>query len=130
MTLGTPTKKVFLNETIQSVNSSLGESVFNESVKSCFESKFGMIFVNKEEDTDLSMFFGVSSIGNTSRANRKQPFKSEAFLSIKIVETKTKNIILDHIVATQEALNYDFIERASIKALRGLAHESLSAICF
>ena len=123
-------KKVFLNETIQSVNSSLGESVFNESVKSCFESKFEMVFVNNEDDADLSMFFGVSSIGNTSRANRKQPFKSEAFLSIKIVDTKTKNIILDHIIATQEALNYDFIERASIKALRGLAHESLSAICF
>ena len=123
-------KKVFLNETIQSVNSSLGESVFNESVKSCFETKFEMVFVNNEDDADLSMFFGVSSIGNTSRANRKQPFKSEAFLSIKIVETKTKNIILDHIVATQEALNYDFIERASIKALRGLAHVSLSAICF
>ena len=123
-------KKVFLNETIQSVNSSLGESVFNESVKSCFETKFEMVFVNNEDDADLSMFFGVSSIGNTSRSNRKQPFKSEAFLSIKIVETKTKNIILDHIVATQEALNYDFIERASIKALRGLAHESLSAICF
>jgi len=123
-------KKVFLNETIQSVNSSLGESVFNESIKSCFESKFKMVFVSNEDDADLSMFFGVSSIGNTSRANRKQPFKSEAFLSIKIVDTKTKNIILDHIIATQEALNYDFIERASIKALRGLAHESLSAICF
>ena len=123
-------KKVFLNETIQSVNSSLDESVFNESVKSCFESKFGMIFVNKEEDADLSMFFGVSSVGNTRRANRKQPFKSEALLSIKIVDNKTKYIILDHIVATQEALNYDFIERASIKALRALAHESLSAICF
>ena len=123
-------KKVFLNETIQSVNSSLGESVFNESVKSCFETKFEMVFVNNEDDADLSISFGVSSIGNTSRSNRKQPFKSEAFLSIKIVETKTKNIILDHIVATQEALNYDFIERASIKALRGLAHESLSAICF
>ena len=123
-------KKVFLNETIQSVNSSLGESVFSESVKSCFESKYGMIFVNNEDDADLSMFFGVSSIGNTSRANRKQPFKSEAFLSIKIVDTKTKNIILDHIIATHGALNYDFIERASIKALRGLVHESLSAICF
>ena len=123
-------KKVFLNETIQSVNSSLGESVFNESVKSCFESKYDMIFVNNEDDADLSMFFGVSSIGNTSRANRKQPFKSEAFLSIKIIDTKTKNIILDHIIASREALNYDFIERASIKALRSLAHESLSAICF
>ena len=123
-------KKVFLNETIQSVNSNLGESVFNETVKSCFESKFGMIFVNKEDDADLSMFFGVSSVGNTRRANRKQPFKSEAFLSIKIVDIKTNNIILDHIIAAQEALNYDFIERASIKALRGLAQESLSAICF
>ena len=123
-------EKVFLNETIQSVNSNLGESVFNESVKSCFESKFGMIFVNKEDDADLSMFFSVSSVGNTRRTNRKQPFKSEAFLSIKIVDIKTKNIILDHIIAAQEALNYDFIERASIKALRGLAHESLSAICF
>ncbi len=123
-------EKVFLNETIQSVNSNLGESVFNESVKSCFESKFGMIFVNEEDDADLSMFFGVSSVGNTRRANRKQPFKSEAFLSIKIIDIKTKNIILDHIIASQEALNYDFIERASIKALRGLAQESLSAICF
>ena len=89
-----------------------------------------MIFVNKEEDADLSMFFSVSSVGNTRRTNRKQPFKSEAFLSIKIVDIKTKNIILDHIIATQEALNYDFIERASIKALRGLTQESLSAICF
>jgi len=89
-----------------------------------------MIFVNKEDDADLSMFFSVSSVGNTRRTNRKQPFKSEAFLSIKIVDIKTKNIILDHIIAAQEALNYDFIERASIKALRGLAQESLSAICF
>ena len=126
----TDRKKVFLNETIQSLNSNLGKSVFNDSMKSCFESNYEMIFVNDVMDADLSMYFEVSSNENIRRDNRRQPFKSEVFFIVKIKDSKTRKIILDHIVTSQQALHYDFIERASIEALKKLAHESLSVICF
>lgn len=123
-------KKVFLHETIGSLNSKLGKTVFNDSMKSCFESNYQMIFVNDVMDADLSMYFEVSSNENVIRKNRKQPFKSEAFFIVKIKDSKTRKIMLDHIVASQQALHNDFIERASIEALKKLAHEALSVICF
>ena len=123
-------KKVFLHETIQSLNSNLDKSVFNDSIKSCFESKYGMTFVSDNIDADLSMFFEVSSNENVRRNNRKQPFKSEVFFIVRIEGSKTRKMILDYIVASQEAYNYDFIERASIAALKNLAHEALSVVCY
>ena len=121
--------KLFLQGSITSLESGIDKSVFSDSIKSCFESKYGVEFVDNYDDADLEMYFEVSSNDNLRRENRKQAFKSEAYLNLKLVEINSKEIILDHVIASKKASNYDFIERAGIDALKYLSEESIDVFC-
>ena len=121
--------KLFLNGSIISLGSGIEKSVFSDSMKSCFESNYGVEFVDNYDDADLEMYFEVSSNDNLRRESRKQAFKSEAYLNLKLVEINSKKIILDHVIASKKASNYDFIERAGINALKDLSEESLNVFC-
>ena len=121
--------KLFLKGSIASLGSGIDKSVFSDSMKSCFESNYGVEFVDNYDDADLEMYFEVSSNDNLRRESRKQAFKSEAYLNLKLVEINSKKIILDHVIASKKASNYDFIERAGINALKDLSEESLNVFC-
>ena len=121
--------KLFLKGSITSLGSGIEKSVFSDSMKSCFESNYGVEFVDNYDAADLEMYFEVSSYDNLRRESRKQAFKSEAYLNLKLVEINSKKIILDHVIASKKASNYDFIERAGIDALKDLSEESLNVFC-
>ena len=121
--------KLFLKGSIASLGSGIDKSVFSDSMESCFESNYGVEFVDNYDDADLEMYFEVSSNDNLRRENRKQAFKSEAYLNLKLVEINSKIIILDHVIASKKASNFDFIERAGINALKDLSQESLNVFC-
>ena len=120
---------LFLKGSITSLGSGIEKSVFSDSMKSCFESNYGVEFVDNYADADLEMYFEVSSNDNLRRESRKQAFKSEAYLNLKLVEINSKKIILDHVIASKKASNYDFIERAGINALKDLSEESINVFC-
>ena len=121
--------KLFLKGSITSLGSGIDKSVFSDSMKSCFESNYGVEFVDNYDNADLEMYFEVSSNDNLRRESRKQAFKSEAYLNLKLVEINSKKIILDHVIAIKKASNYDFIERAGINALKDLSEEALNVFC-
>ena len=71
----------------------------------------------------------VSTNENMRRESRKQPFKSEAFFIVSLEYRESGDALISHAIAKSEALDYDFVERASIKALRELANKSIHVIC-
>ena len=71
----------------------------------------------------------VSTKENMRRESRKQPFKSEAFFIVRLEYRESGDDLISHAIAKSEALDYDFVERASIKALRELANKSVRVIC-
>ena len=124
-----PGATLFLSGSLTSLGSGLEKSVFSDSIKSCFESNYGVEFLDNYDAADLEMYFEVFSNDNLTRESRKQAFKSEAYLNLKLVEINSKKIILDHVIASKKASNYDFIERAGINALKDLSEESLNVFC-
>ena len=75
------------------------------------------------------MSIEVTTKENMRRDSRKQPFKSEAFFILNLKYRETGNTLFSKIITRSEALDYDFVERASIKALRELANKSIGVIC-
>ena len=124
-----PGATLFLKGSLTTLGSGLEKSVFSDSIKSCFESNYGVEFVDNYDAADLEMYFEVFSNDNLTRESRKQAFKSEAYLNLKLIEINSKKIILDYVIASKKASNYDFVERAGIDALKNLSEESLNVLC-
>ncbi len=75
------------------------------------------------------MYFDVSSNENLRRMNRKEPFISKAFFILKIDDITENTQIIDHVILSKAAKNFDFVERAGIKALQELSNESMKVFC-
>ena len=71
----------------------------------------------------------VSTKENMRRQSRKDPLKSEALFILRLEDRETGNNIFSHMIAKTEAVDYDFVERASVRALRDLAHKASQSIC-
>ena len=54
-------EKLFLKGSITSLGSGIEKSVFSDSMKSCFESNYGVEFIDNYDDADLEMYFEVFS---------------------------------------------------------------------
>jgi len=121
--------KIFLGQSINSFNPAIEQSAFNDSVKSCLSDKLDIDFVQNENDSELYMYFDVSSNENLRRMNRKEPFISKAFFILKIDDITENTQIIDHVILGKAAKNFDFVERAGIKALQELSHESMKVFC-
>ena len=121
--------KIFLGQSINSFNPAIEQSAFNDSVKSCLSDKLDIDFVQNENDSELYMYFDVSSNENLRRMNRKEPFISKAFFILKIDDITENTQIIDHVILSKAAKNFDFVERAGIKALQELSHESMKVFC-
>ena len=121
--------KIFLGQSINSFNPAIEQSAFNDSVKSCLSDKLDIDFVQNENDSELYMYFDVSSNENLRRMSRKEPFISKAFFILKIDDTTENTQIIDHVILSKAAKNFDFVERAGIKALQELSNESLNVFC-
>ena len=61
--------------------------------------------------------------------SRKEPFISKAFFILKIDDTTENTQIIDHVILSKAATNFDFVERAGIKALQELSNESMNVFC-
>ena len=120
---------IYSTESISSLGTGLEYSAIYDSIKSCFGDNYGVQFVSDINDSDLLMSIEVTAKENMRRESRKQPFKSEAFFILNLKYRESGNILISHIIASSEALDYDFVERASIKALRELANKSIGVIC-
>jgi len=121
--------KIFLGESINSFNPAIEQSAFNDAVKSCLSDEFDIDFVQNENDSELYMYFDVSSNENLRRMSRKEPFISKAFFILKIDDTTENTQIIDHVILSKAAKNFDFVERAGIKALQELSDESMKVFC-
>ena len=121
--------KIFLGESINSFNPAIEQSAFNDAVKSCLSDKFDIDFVQNENDSELYMYFDVSSNENLRRMSRKEPFISKAFFILKIDDTTENTQIIEHVIISKAAKNFDFVERAGIKALQELSNESMNVFC-
>ena len=121
--------KIFLGQSINSFNPAIEQSAFNDSVKSCLSDKLDIDFVQNENDSDLYMYFDVSSNENLRRMSRKEPFISKAFFILKIDDPTENTQIIEHVILSKAAKNFDFVERAGIKALQELSHESMKVFC-
>ena len=121
--------KIFLGKSINSFNPAIEQSAFNDSVKSCLSDKLDIDFVQNENDSELYMYFDVSSNENLRRMNRKEPFISKAFFILKIDDITENTQIIDHVILSKAAKNFDFVERAGIKALQELSYESMKVFC-
>ena len=64
------------------------------------------------------MYFDVSSNENLRRISRKEPFISKAFFILKIDDPTENTQIIEHVILSKAAKNFDFVERAGIKALQ------------
>ena len=71
----------------------------------------------------------VTTKENMRRESRKHPFKSEAFFILSFKYSKTSERIFSHIIASAEAVDYDFVERASIKSLKELSEKAIKNVC-
>ena len=121
--------KIFLGQSINSFNPVIEQSAFNDSVKSCLSDKLDIDFVQNEDDSELYMYFDVSSNENLRRMSRKEPFISKAFFILKIDDTTENTQIIEHVILSKVAKNFDFVERAGIKALQELSNESRNVFC-
>jgi len=86
-------------------------------------------FIKNIDDADLIMDIEVTTKENMRRESRKHPFKSEAFFILSFKYSKTSERMFSHIIANAEAVDYDFVERASIKSLKELSGKAIKNIC-
>ena len=120
---------IYSTESISTLGTGLEYSAIYDSIKSCFGNNYGAEFVQSINEADLLMNIEVSTKENMRRESRKQPFKSEAFFIVRLEYRESGDALISHAIAKSEALDYDFVERASIKALRELANKSVRVIC-
>ena len=120
---------IYSTESISTLGTGLEYSAVYDSIKSCFGDNYGAEFVQNINEADLLMNIEVSTNENMRRKSRKQPFKSEAFFIVSLEYRESGDALISHAIAKSEALDYDFVERASIKALRELANKSIHVIC-
>ena len=120
---------IYSTESISTLGTGLEYSAVYDSIKSCFGDNYGAEFVQNINEADLLMNIEVSTNENMRRESRKQPFKSEAFFIVSLEYRESGDALISHAIAKSEALDYDFVERASIKALRELANKSIHVIC-
>ena len=121
--------KVYSTESIATLGTGLEYSAVYDSIKSCFGNNYSAEFVQDINDSDVLMNIEVSTKENMRRKSRKYPFKSEAFFILHLEDRETGNNIFSHMIAKTEAVDYDFIERASVKSLRDLANKASQSIC-
>ena len=121
--------KIFLGQSINSFNPNIEHSVLNDSVKSCLSDKLDIDFVQNENDSELYMYFDVSSNENLRRGSREEPFISKAFFILKIDDLTEDTQIIEHVILSKAATNFDFVEKAGIRALQELSIESMKVFC-
>ena len=121
--------KVYSTESIASLGTGLEYSAVYDSIKSCFGNNYSAEFVRDINDSDVLMNIEVSTKENMRRQSRKDPFKSEAFFILRLEDRETGNNIFSHMIAKTEAVDYDFVERASVRALRDLSNKASQSIC-
>ncbi len=121
--------KIFLGQSIKSFNPNIEQSVFNDTIKSCLADKLDIDFVQNKNDSELYMYFDVSSNENLRRMSRKEPFISKAFFILKINDRIKDSQIIEHVILSKIATNFDFVERAGIRALQELSNESMKVFC-
>ena len=121
--------RIFSNESISTLGTGLEYSAVYDSIKKCFSQNYGLEFVKNIDDADLIMDIEVTTKENMRRESRKQPFKSEAFFILSFKYSKTSKRMFSHIIASAEAVDYDFVERASIKSLKELSGKAIKNIC-
>ena len=70
------------------------------------------------------------SSANPACAVRRHPkLFVYVFFIVSLEYRESGDALISHAIAKSEALDYDFVERASIKALRVLANKSIHVIC-
>ena len=121
--------RIFSNESISTLGTGLEYSAVYDSIKKCFSQNYGLEFVKNIDDADLIMDIEVTTKENMRRESRKQPFKSEAFFILSFKYSKTSKRMFSHIIASSEAVDYDFVERASIRSLKELSSKAIKNIC-
>ena len=121
--------RIFSNESISTLGTGLEYSAVYDSIKKCFSQNYGLEFVKNIDDADLIMDIEVTTKENMRRESRKQPFKSEAFFILSFKYSKTSKRMFSHIIASAEAVDYDFVERASIRSLKELSSKAIRSIC-
>tara|TARA_Y100000591_G_scaffold62260_2_gene50892 strand:- start:460 stop:1845 length:1386 start_codon:yes stop_codon:yes gene_type:complete len=121
--------RMFSNESISTLGTGLEYSAVYDSIKKCFSQNYGLEFVKNIDDADLIMDIEVTTKENMRRESRKHPFKSEAFFILYFKYSKTNERMFSHIIANAEAVDYDFVERASIKSLKELSSKAIKNIC-
>ena len=121
--------KVYYSESIATLGTGLNYSSVYDSIKNCFGNNYSAIFVQDINDSDVLMNIEVSTKENMRRQNRKQPFKSKTFFILSLTNRETGNNIFSNVIVETEAVDYDFVERASIKSLRDLANKASQIMC-
>ena len=121
--------KIYSTESISTLGTGLEYSAIYDSIKSCFEDNYGAEFVDHHHQAELLMNIEVATKENMRRESRKQPFKSEAFFILSLEYRQTGNSLFSQVIAKTEALDYDFVERASIRALKDLSNSAIRSIC-
>ncbi len=121
--------RIFSNESISTLGTGLEYSAVYDSIKKCFSQNYGLEFVTNVDDADLIMDIEIATNENMRRESRKHPFKSEAFFILSFKYSKSSDKMFSHIIAKAEALDYDFVERASIKSLKKLSGKAIKSIC-
>jgi len=121
--------KIYSTESISTLGTGLEYSAIYDSIKSCFEDNYGAEFVDHHHQAELLMNIEVATKENMRRESRKQPFKSEVFFILSLEYRQTGNSLFSQVIAKTEALDYDFVERASIRALKDLSSSAIHSIC-
>ena len=121
--------KIYSTESISTLGTGLEYSAIYDSIKSCFEDNYGAEFVDHHHQAELLMNIEVATKENMRRESRKQPFKSEAFFILSLEYRQSGNSLFSQVIAKTEALDYDFVERASIRALKDLSSSAIRSIC-
>ena len=121
--------RIFSNESISTLGTGLEYSAVYDSIKKCFSQNYGLEFVKNIDDADLIMDIEVTTKENMRRESRKQPFQSKAFFILSFKYSKTSELMFSHIIASSEAVDYDFVERASIRSLKELSSKAIKNIC-
>ena len=120
---------MYSSESIVMLGTGIDNSKVYDSIKTCFSEAFFTEFVSDSAKSDIVFNFEILTNGNMRRVNRKIPFKSEASFILSLKNRKTEKIIFSQPIATSEVTDYDFIERAGVKALQNLVKKASNVIC-
>ena len=120
---------IYTAESIVMLGTGIDNSKVYDSIKNCFSESFFSEFVSDSSKSDILLNFEISTNGNMRRTSRKTPFKSEALFILSLKNRKTKKIIFSQPIATSEVTDYDFIERAGVRALQNLVKKASNAVC-